>query len=476
MNGLIKKIGAGFLSAVTVLALSTPVRAAASSLQTSIDAAEKNSTFKLTADVEDAITISKDLTLDLGDYTLTSNGKAAAITVSYGATLTIKGENGGVSGKEKMPAIRNNGTIEIESGTYSGGDSYAIINHGVIDVKDGTVTAASASAVENGYIKISDEYKANASAINPTMTVAGGTFSSAASAPVINNDQNGILYLKGGTFAGGAEVLANKGTVSISGGTYSVKLIDTADKNNVGEMNITGGSFTDDSPLYYVTSVEKVTVNGSKVYKITYYLNGGTLTAQKAYVKGKEYQLPEPSNGSYQFAGWYLNSDFEGDPVTSITASESGTKVLYAKWDKGSTVTMYRLYNPNTGEHFFTADKNEKDDLASLGWRDEGVGWIAPITSSEPVYRLYNEIGGEHHYTTSAAEKDMLVKAGWKFEKVGWFSDTQKTVKVYRQYNPNEKANNHNYTTSVKENDYLIGLGWRGEGIAWYAIDDGKDD
>ena len=77
---------------------------------------------------------------------------------------------------------------------------------------------------------------------------------------------------------------------------------------------------------------------------------------------------------------------------------------------------MHRLYNPNSGEHFYTKDTNEKNWLVSLGWISEGIGWIAPNSSDYPVYRLYNANGGEHHYTMNKAEKDMLVKVGWKYE------------------------------------------------------------
>lgn len=36
---------------------------------------------------------------------------------------------------------------------------------------------------------------------------------------------------------------------------------------------------------------------------------------------------------------------------------------------------MWRMYNPNSGEHFYTAADKEKNHLVSLGWRDEGVAW-----------------------------------------------------------------------------------------------------
>ena len=135
-----------------------------------------------------------------------------------------------------------------------------------------------------------------------------------------------------------------------------------------------------------------------------------------------------------------------------------------------STVNMYRLYNPNSGEHFYTANAVEKSNLVKLGWRYEGIGWKAPKISNTPVYRLYNKNAGDHHYTMSASERDYLVSIGWKYEGVGWYSDDSKAVPLYRQYNPNAKAGSHNYTISKSENDWLVSLGWRGEGIGWYGV------
>ena len=140
-----------------------------------------------------------------------------------------------------------------------------------------------------------------------------------------------------------------------------------------------------------------------------------------------------------------------------------------------SGVAMHRLYNPNSGEHFYTASAHERDSLRRAGWKYEGVGWTAPASSRTPVYRLYS--GTDHHYTASAAERDMLVRAGWKYEGVGWYSDDAKGVPLYRQFNPNvnpgaprNNSGSHNYTTSRAEHDHLLSAGWRGEGIGWYGM------
>ena len=142
--------------------------------------------------------------------------------------------------------------------------------------------------------------------------------------------------------------------------------------------------------------------------------------------------------------------------------------------DSGATQPMYRLYNPNSGEHFYTKNGAERDMLVRLGWRSEGTGWTAPTKSDTPVYRLYNPNAGDHHYTTSLAEKNHLVSVGWRYEGIGWYSSDTKAVPLYRQYNPNAKAGAHNYTTSKGESDHLVQVGWRYEGIAWYGVDTSK--
>ena len=36
---------------------------------------------------------------------------------------------------------------------------------------------------------------------------------------------------------------------------------------------------------------------------------------------------------------------------------------------------MYRLYNQNSGEHFYTASADEHDAVKAAGWSYEGISW-----------------------------------------------------------------------------------------------------
>lgn len=151
---------------------------------------------------------------------------------------------------------------------------------------------------------------------------------------------------------------------------------------------------------------------------------------------------------------------FAAVPVVSQAADTTG-------------VNMYRIYNPNSGEHFYTKNASEKDGLVTIGWKDEGIGWIAPEKSNTPVYRLYNPNSGDHHYTMNKNERDSLIVAGWNDEGIGWYSDDNKTVPLYREYNPNVVTGTHNYTADKAEHDSLVKAGWKDENIGWYAIGDG---
>jgi hypothetical protein len=195
------------------------------------------------------------------------------------------------------------------------------------------------------------------------------------------------------------------------------------------------------------------------------FVNGNGEKVSKEFTAAAPYAECKPilNNGK---AVYYASDGYSLDYYTI-----DGTTGEFTRVHQETAKMMYRLYNPNSGEHFYTASKKEYSNLISLGWRDEGIGWIAPAKTSTPVFRLYNKNGGEHHYTLSEDEKNTLVKAGWTYEGIGWYSDDAKSIPLYRQYNPNAFANNHNYTTSKDENDWLVSLGWRAEGIGWYGID-----
>lgn len=128
---------------------------------------------------------------------------------------------------------------------------------------------------------------------------------------------------------------------------------------------------------------------------------------------------------------------------------------------------VYRLYNPNGGQHMFTYNIGEANSLSRAGWAYEGIGWYAPKEGA-PVYRLYNTYNGDHVLTMKEAERDKLTKIGWKYEGIAFRSDKKKAVPIYRVYN--RHSGEHFYTKNKTEVKKLVGLGWKSEGIAFYGM------
>lgn len=150
----------------------------------------------------------------------------------------------------------------------------------------------------------------------------------------------------------------------------------------------------------------------------------------------------------------------------SNTAKADDTKSSTSSTD---TLNVFRLYNPNTGEHFYTTGMFERNSLIAEGWNNEGVGWGSP-TTGDAVYRLYNPNakGGDHYYTVSSFEKDSLLKKGWRYEGIGWYSGGD--IDVYVAYNPNAQSGAHNYTIGSTEQNYLLDNGWKYGSTAWKSV------
>lgn len=133
---------------------------------------------------------------------------------------------------------------------------------------------------------------------------------------------------------------------------------------------------------------------------------------------------------------------------------------------------VYRLYNPYTGEHFYTTSTTERTADINAGWAYEGVGWNAP-SKGVGVYRVYNPNaqGGDHYYTKSKYEAQSLVNKGWRWDNGArpvFYSGGK--IPVYVAYNPNTMSGAHNYTGSLYEENSLIRNGWRYKAVAWQAV------
>ena len=132
-------------------------------------------------------------------------------------------------------------------------------------------------------------------------------------------------------------------------------------------------------------------------------------------------------------------------------------------------VHMFRMYNPNTGEHFYTGSPVERDNLIAVGWQYEGVGFTFPANTGVPVHRLFQPSTGEHLYTMDENEKDTLMAAGWNYEGVAFNSAYDTEAVQHRLHNPNATVGAYHFTFSAEEKQNLIDAGWEYQGIGWYS-------
>lgn len=154
----------------------------------------------------------------------------------------------------------------------------------------------------------------------------------------------------------------------------------------------TGYTFTGwDKTFTNVTSNMTITAQYKiNSYKVSFNSNGGSAVGAKTVNYNSKVTKPtDPTRVGYTFEGWYTDSSLK----TAYNFNSAVTKAftLYAKWTQDQTVskvTIYRLYNRYSGEHFYTSNSGERDNLKRLGWVYEDIGWVAPKSSKTPVHRL----------------------------------------------------------------------------------------
>lgn len=188
-------------------------------------------------------------------------------------------------------------------------------------------------------------------------------------------------------------------------------------------------------------------------------------------VAGKEATFGTTSTSTAAAEGKVTNEDkIASEPSTSPKAIDTPSQTRLAAKSSITYSNVYRLYNPWTGEHFYTKDLNEAKANANRGWTWEGVAWMS-ASSGRTVYRLYNRYSGDHLYTTSKSEYNKLGGYGWTQEGASFFAQNSDSgTAVLRLYNPYERVGTHLYTTDANEYNRLVRKhGWRGENRAWYV-------
>lgn len=152
------------------------------------------------------------------------------------------------------------------------------------------------------------------------------------------------IYLGYGEFELAAQALDNTGVYSKSE-ISNRKSITLTESVNPHEHSFVDGkcSCGETDPNY----------NLPNIFTISYVLNGGTLVSEapRSYKEGETVFLVEPTKDNYEFAGWYLKSDFSGDSVSVISNKTTGNITLYAKWESNDVeyIGYYEDANDLTG-------------------------------------------------------------------------------------------------------------------------------
>lgn len=240
-----------------------------------------------------------------------------------------------------------------------------------------------------------------------------------------------------------------------------------------------------ESPSQYynwtaVSQVFKDTMNKVGFNNIRYYtsqswvssgvMNASILGARNLWVA--QYLYGKPSHQDLKntsYGAWQFTSQMYFQGTANLRKHNLDTSIDYGNiFDTSNGLSeVYRLYNPNSGEHFYTQNFYEKNNLQNVGWRYEGIGWMT-ASSGQPVYRVYNPNAGDHYYTLSKWEAQQLVNKGWRWDNNGapaFYSNGSKNL--YVAYNPNAVSGSHNYTTSSYEQNHLLKIGWIYGAIAW---------
>lgn len=143
----------------------------------------------------------------------------------------------------------------------------------------------------------------------------------------------------------------------------------------------------------------KITVTGNTTlyakwtaitYTITYEPNGGTNADGNpaGYTSGTEtITLLAPSRESFNFEGWYTDSEFsETNKKTEITKGSTGNIMLYAKWTVAAENAVNAINSLPTGEH--------KIAVTGQMTKENLNGIIEAIKGNSNGAKVYLDLGG----------------------------------------------------------------------------------
>ena len=341
------------------------------------------------------------------DYTATGTLRApagsggTAVSGSAGVYLLDNDTNLPLSGTFKLQKQQGDGSWIDYNGDGSGPWTTDAANFGFVNVGavgDGTFRFYQTAAPNAEYdLTNSPGYNASAgSVVSASFDIDADSDPTGKIITVKNTKYKfNITYTKGnhGDFNDNVfnNRVINSMTPSFSG---------TLGADGVSPKGETGYTFTGWSPAVANTVTATVTYTAQwapTVYDISYVLNGGanSLSNPATYTYGVGVTSFADATGKtgYTFAGWYDDAT-AGNPITTISTTDTGNKTLYARWTPNEYDIVYHLDggdNDSANPAKYTYDVGvvsfedaTKNGYHFLGWYDaaEGGNLITNISST----------------------------------------------------------------------------------------------
>jgi hypothetical protein len=192
-------------------------------------------------------------------------------------------------------------------------------------------------------------------------------------------------------------------------------------------------------------------------------------TLDSSWFKGVSFnnwnRLPDYATGIARFVDSPYGENFQNKLAEDVVRKWFGGQEL-----ADSISAVYRFWNKDNGDHFYTTSVEEKNhiqaNLSNMVY--EGSQWATPEDGSGTidVFRFYKN-DGTHFYTTDVTERDHIIQnlkhctyEGVAFEAYKSAADVADggALTLTRFYNP--RTGEHHFASSQAEVDGLTQQGW----------------
>lgn len=260
---------------------------------------------------------------------------------------------------------------------------------------------------------------------------------------------------------------------------YTKKIEQSKTGLGIGLLKGVGININTDKTSTEITEASKATTNRS--YKLSYYggTNSGTSitldkdgnASQTVNLAGWEASVTDRNAALIEIGKALFLYNFISDPIKKAQVKAVIEQHIADSQIKTvSTIPFYRLFNPNTGRHFYTPNNSEAQMLIGLGFSVESsLGGILTTqqAGSVPLYRWFRRQGNldDHFYTTASSVY------GYASEGIVGYvylnpAQTHLSIPVHKYFYDNWE---HFYTTDLNE----LGTpnsGYIYEGVGFYLL------